>query len=408
MRKNNNGFTILEVIIAMAILSVVILVGYKVINGSDKVSGAQKDTAKSQLSTNLINKYVSKDIEILEVSKDEKDIFIELENIVDINEVNKTYSQEYSYIIDTVNHNEGSSVVDKVEYTITHKGNIDENTLKGVYSVNRKSKKEDGTIVSNLDLISGQKTINSKSNSINMKEYLTNDVRPFTIDRNDTNVYTVGIYYEANNKEKNFEFDVSPRMNVATAPPIDPDIPNPPIEPPVKPEIDPDFDGNSAYIRFKYKDELAWSDAGPKSGTGNEGKGDPIGDTKNRYKISAKLEPQNSAGFAEASLDNTSEATAKNQGNFPKGNYDQIKISLFGDAILKDLSIQIKYKKDYRNLNYKVVDNTLIIPIEKTIKEDGKNEDQSLITIEGYLEKKNITSKYGDIIINLGHSKTKS
>ena len=85
LRKfNNKGFTLLEFIIAMGIFSVVVFVGYSVINGSNKTTSSQKYISKSQMSTNLINKYVTKDIEILEA---DKDIIYETNNVeIDLKE----------------------------------------------------------------------------------------------------------------------------------------------------------------------------------------------------------------------------------------------------------------------------------------------------------------------------------
>lgn len=391
----------MELIIAIAILSVVIFVGYGVINGSNKTTSSQKYISKSQMSTNLINKYVTKDIEILEADKD----IVPKNNNVEIDLDNSLYRQSYYYTIDTVNHSEGKSVVDKVEYEIKHEGKIEKNKLRGKYSVNRKSKQENDVVVSDLELVNNQNTLYYKDNNVDIKTFIEENVKPFNIDKynSDINLYSVGIYYDSDSKDKEYSFDVSPRINIAEVE----GEPQPPEEPqpPVKPEEDPDFEGNSAYIRFKYKDGYVWSDAGPKGGTGNEYEGNHINDIKNIYKINAKLEPQNSAGFAVANLDNSSEAIAKNQGQFPQGNYNQIKISLFGNAVLEDLVITVKYKKEERVLKYKTINETLVIPIEKTIIEHGKKEDQSMITIDGYLKKKDNTSKYGDIIINLGHSK---
>lgn len=404
-RINSKGFTIVEVIIAMAILSVVVFVGYGVINGSNKVSDSQKHTSKNQLSTNLVNKYVSKDIEILEAKKEIGDPNIDN---ISVDKTNNTYKQVYTYTIDTINHDEGGIIVDTVEYIVNHEGSIDGNKLRGTYSVNRKSMEvnESNTKVSSdLELISNQKIMYTKDDSIIIEEFLTDMARPFLIDNKGQKLYTVGINYESNNKEKNYIFDVSPRLSISSTennPPINPDIPNPPTEPPVYPEIDPDFDGNSAYIRFKQENGLAWSDAGPKGHSGNNYKGNDI-EVEEVYEIKAKIAAGGNSGFAEAFLNGeNSSASAQNKDNFPKGNYDQIKVSLYGDVIIENLTIEIIYKsnKSYKPIENKTVDKTQIIKIDRT----KNGHDQNEIIMTGKMRLKE-GSRFGDIIINLGHSK---
>lgn len=402
MKKNTNGFTILEVIITMAILSVVIFIGYKVINGSDKASGAQKYTTKSQLSTNLINKYVSKDIEILEIKKD-----IEFKiSVISIDSESKKYTQSYTYTIDTVNHEEGGKIVDIVEYEVKHEGDIKDDIISGVYSVNRKSKKKIDSgymIISDLELISNQNTVYDNDSDMPVEDVLKNYTKPFSINKHsvDTNLYTVSIHYQVNNKEKDYAFDVSPRMSIANTE-IDPPV-NP--EPPTKPEIDPDFDGNSAYIRFKQEDGLAWSDAGPKGNSANNTtqleKYKPI---VNISKIHAVIESGTSNGKVTTNMDDgKSFASAQNNLEFPQENYNQIKISLYGDVTLENITITVNYKGNggsYTPIINGNIDQTKIINIDRTKNGHGQNN----IIIDGNVKFKE-GSNYGDVIINLGHSK---
>ncbi|MGL5348870.1 MAG: prepilin-type N-terminal cleavage/methylation domain-containing protein [Peptostreptococcaceae bacterium] len=397
---NNKGFTLLELIIAIAILSVVIFVGYGVINGSNKTTSSQKYISKSQMSTNLINKYVTKDIEILEADKD----IVPKNNNVEIDLDNSLYRQSYYYTIDTVNHSEGKSVVDKVEYEIKHEGKIEKNKLRGKYSVNRKSKQENDVVVSDLELVNNQNTLYYKDNNVDIKTFIEENVKPFNIDKynSDINLYSVGIYYDSDSKDKEYSFDVSPRINIAEVE----GEPQPPEEPqpPVKPEEDPDFEGNSAYIRFKYKDGYAWSDAGPKGNSNNNSIGKKYNPITSTQKIYALIESGSSNGKVTTSMDEgKSNASAQNNAEFPKENYNQIKLSLYGNANVEDLTITVRYKGNggyYTPIKNKKIDQTQIIKIDSTRNGFG----QESIVIDGKM-RLNLNSDYEDIIINLGHSK---
>ena len=64
MKKfNNKGFTLLELIVAMSILTVIILVGYKIFNKYSILMHTQVKINKGQLNMNTINEYLTKDLE---------------------------------------------------------------------------------------------------------------------------------------------------------------------------------------------------------------------------------------------------------------------------------------------------------------------------------------------------------
>ena len=54
--KNNKGFTLIEMIIAMTIFGIVISLGYGIFNSSQKAFTEQSEVFNSQTTMNLINK----------------------------------------------------------------------------------------------------------------------------------------------------------------------------------------------------------------------------------------------------------------------------------------------------------------------------------------------------------------
>lgn len=418
MKKiNNSGFTILEMIIAMSILTVVIFIGYGVINGSNKAINGQRDTSNEQLSVNLINKYITKDIEILEAKKN-----IEVKNNnVNVDSHSNKYIQNYTYTIDTVNYDEGGSVVDKVEYEVKHEGEIRDNKLNGIYSVNRKSKKEDGNIISNLDLIINQKTMYTKDSSVDIEEFLENNLKPFIINKNNPNMnlYTVGIDYESNNKKKNYEFDVSPRISLSKE---DSQLGDGQPEEDSSPEIvDLDMEPQSnnvqnGYIKFAYtQDEKVYREIGyskliePGKYETNIINQDEI--YKNRteleHGICAEFSPGNANGYAEVTNMTPEYKEAldgSNQSAFPKMNVDLVDIIVVGDTstvitVLTNRSGN-KFNPEYENV--KINTGKQIFKLNES---SGQGDKIKNIKIEG----KSILNKHdgkGEVIITFGKSKT--
>lgn len=64
MRKEcNRGFTLIELIISMAILTIVIFISYSMINNINPMFGTQLNTTNHQVSINNLNKFLSRDIQ---------------------------------------------------------------------------------------------------------------------------------------------------------------------------------------------------------------------------------------------------------------------------------------------------------------------------------------------------------
>lgn len=162
MRKvNNKGFTILEVIIAIAILSVVVFVGYRVINGSNKSINSQQVTTNGQLGVNNINKYLTKDLENSDINKFKK---IEYEN---------EEAPGYEYHI--------GSIIYKVS----------KNTEKKTYNITRINNSEEIQLISNQPISSDTPLEITKDNT-------------------DKSIYHVKVDYKEK-KSKIYEFSVTPR-----------------------------------------------------------------------------------------------------------------------------------------------------------------------------------------------------
>lgn len=62
--NNNKGFTLIELIIAISIMSIVIGLGYNVVNKINIATQEQDKITTNQLNANLINKYLTKDLEL--------------------------------------------------------------------------------------------------------------------------------------------------------------------------------------------------------------------------------------------------------------------------------------------------------------------------------------------------------
>ena len=63
IKRNNKGFTLLELLISIFILTTVIFLGYRVINKSTIDIKNQSNINKGQLTVNDMNEYLTKDLE---------------------------------------------------------------------------------------------------------------------------------------------------------------------------------------------------------------------------------------------------------------------------------------------------------------------------------------------------------
>lgn len=162
MRKvNNKGFTILELIIAMSILSILIFIGYGVINGSNKSIKNQQIITNGQLGVNNIHKYLTRDLENSDIEK-----FEELDTL-------KLTSENYEYNIGNIIYR------------------VNKNMDKNVYSLVRIDNYIEVQLITNQPI---------------------NDSIPFEITKSniDKSIYNIKIDYKEK-YGKTYEFEVTPR-----------------------------------------------------------------------------------------------------------------------------------------------------------------------------------------------------
>lgn len=163
-KNNNKGFTLIELIIAISILSIVLAIGYNIINKNGSFINLQQYITKNQSVANLVNTYFSKDIE---ESKS-------------VSGKEKIDDSTYRYMITKVNKS--------VEYRIV----LGNKNGKKVYNLIR----NDGD--SSIEIISNQ---------------VRDSDEPFLVNLKNNKIYEIKILYSENNKLKEYSFDVSSRLS---------------------------------------------------------------------------------------------------------------------------------------------------------------------------------------------------
>lgn len=170
-KSNNRGFTLVELIIAIGIFSIVIFMGYKVINGTHKASATQMGISKEQQGANLLNKYLTQD---LEGAKN-----IGYKNINPDGTLLQTRGEiEYGYEISKPNDV-------KITYTIKLS-----DSGKGSYSIFRNDGKAD------IELITNQEFTADNGNA------------PLAIVEKSENLYDIDVHYNDNI----YNFNVNSRI----------------------------------------------------------------------------------------------------------------------------------------------------------------------------------------------------
>lgn len=183
-KNNEKGLTLLEVIIAVFILTIVLSISYKVFNGITSAVKKQQIITDAQVNINLINKYLNRDLE-------------------NCKELTKTGSgNNYEYKIEMPDN------VVKYEVSIETKKNTE------VYSVTRiQNNTIDTENEVREEIIYNQPLV---QNNKEMKE------TPFKIEKQTgKSIYTVSIYYNesvqeshknSNLNNKTYTFDVMSRI----------------------------------------------------------------------------------------------------------------------------------------------------------------------------------------------------
>lgn len=251
-KRNSRGFTLMELLIAISILTLVISMGYKIINSVNLSTKNQQTIRTNQSSINLVNQYLTKDIE--------ESISISSRNVIT--------DSSYKYTI----YNKDESIDYIIENSV-HKG-------KEVYSLIRTSDR--GTV----NIVENQERYNNTPFLINIKE--------------GSGVYEVLVNYKENKNQKNYSFDVSSRINFIKNDATEPDI----GEKPQIPTIPPEVSVNTKYIGFYT--------ATPSSKTSTDKIGvwiddyykEGISSVKESYNISGNLRPGNYGDSEYAQIEN--------------------------------------------------------------------------------------------------------
>lgn len=163
-KSDNKGFTLVEVIIAITILSAIIASGYKIIIGISIFINSQKNITSNMATANLVNKYLTKDIE-------------KSKSISDIKIISNT-SYKYTIVQEDAT----------IEYIVENNNNKNKDT----YNLTRKEDLSEILIVEN------------------QQRY---DDFPFLINKTENNgVYEVIVNYKEDKKEKQYLLNASSRL----------------------------------------------------------------------------------------------------------------------------------------------------------------------------------------------------
>lgn len=216
IKRNNKGFTLLELLISIFILTTVIFVGYRVINKSMIDIKNQININKGQLTVNDMNKYLTKDLECAS-------------NVV----IYSSYPMEQNTFADDFTQ-ENTITNKKLEIEFTRYLYETENDLstdkKFIYSYNidyKKDKNNIKKIIYNVEIIKDKNNykysvlreatneilITFITNEILTEEVLSRDDKlPFTIGLDSPHEVNLGYIGKNNNEFVDYQFVVASRL----------------------------------------------------------------------------------------------------------------------------------------------------------------------------------------------------
>lgn len=351
--KNNRGFTVIEMIIVIAIIGIVSSVGYTIINNSNRLVNQNKITSNGQQSIKILNKYLSKDLE-------------QCKNIV-INGVPSNSIGEYSISLDS---NDGSNpryIVKVYKY----KGKL-------CYKITR--------VVNGLNISLIENQIISFDQNIIPLEILKSE-----------NIYEVKICYGDSKEIKNYNFKVSSRYSEIILGQIErPTIPE-------NPEIDEDIIGTNGFVKFtidksKVGTLVGASDDNGKIHPSNDGK-ISLDTTSNTITTQTILSPYNNNG--KFNLEVEDKTSSGSELYFGKMYINQINVVISGD-ITYDIEIQMRDVERSKDSKTEIIH-------QSTMTEPGKYEFKMPqgkdIIIIGTITKNNNNST-GKVVLTFGKGKT--
>lgn len=373
--KSNKGFTLVEMIIVIAIIGVVSSIGYTIINNSNNLMNENKITNDGQQSIKILNKYLSKDLE-------------QCKNII-INGVPSNNVGEYSISLEI---NDGSNPLYLVKI-YKYRGKL-------CYQITRQVNRTNIVLVENQIISSNE------------------DIIPLEILKSG-NIYEVKICYGDNKKIKNYNFKVSSRYSEIILGQIDggasqtpetpgesdiPQIPDTPVIPDT-PEIDEEMDGQNGFIRVSFDGNTVTGSIGSSKlnsngtyTTYNEAKLDNVSNTiKSVISISA----HNNNGYCGIQIDSnnkTCKVETQQKEDFGQMEINQINLVIDGD-ITYDIKVEMKGANGGGQTS--VIHN-------QTITEPGKYEfampTGKDITVTGIITKKDNST--GKVVLTFGTKQT--
>lgn len=422
MKKlNDKGFTFLELLVSIFIITTVIFIGYKIINKSTKSIKEQGNINRGQLTMNDINKYLTNDLEqaksiklLLDKDGDENTYDYELvadtknEEIQGINDKNDVLEKG---IIDVIKLYENNISKFNYKYIIRDNRESDSDDIYTAYEIKiRKENKNVKYTISTIDK-NGVKIDFTKNKDIKGKNL------PFKITGNNPYKVTVGYESKKDNFNK-YEFEVVSRLNEIIAGNVEKPI-NPPKEDiPHPDDIDKE---KSLAIGFwaadksksqgqngSYKDSLyTWID--------NDGKFGPQ-DLRNQEEFYIKGDNDNgNSGHSNAyigyNLDYQNNQAEVHNTSSKASNIDKIKIYVSPYATLKDIKIKFNHAVFSGVKEVGKYDN-LIASNGKYILQGNKNgtwyeviftkhnNNKANFIIEGklFIDKEKVSSGYGMIV----------
>ena len=259
MKKiNNKGFTLLELIIAMSILTSVMFIGYNIFNKNSTLMHTQININKVQSNMNDINEYLTKDLE------QTTSIELKIDGVV----VADTKVNVEQKSTDKVLENAKQEIEDRLSknnnFNYEYKLRLNDENKFSVYKVNIENKNKSIRYTLSLTDKNGVKV-----DFVN-KELLKEGEVPFYIIGDDPYKVIMG-YSDKKNNFNLHEFEVASRIKqdlvaesgtpeLPTEPgtpelPTEPDTPKPPISPPTENNPSDQLKGDIVF-EFTKKDKV--------------------------------------------------------------------------------------------------------------------------------------------------------
>lgn len=214
IKRHNKGFTLLELLISIFILTTVIFLGYRVINKSTIDIKNQGNINKGQLTINDMNEYLTKDLE----QASSIALFLDDKKLVDTSieeQKNSLNNQQLEAEFTKYLNDTKSSLLTNNKFTYSYRIRFKEDEestndiFSRIYSVEMIKDNKDNCRYS----ISREET-NGISISFITNEILKEEELPFSVEGNSPYEVSLG-YNGKNNKFEKYKFTVASRLYAA-------------------------------------------------------------------------------------------------------------------------------------------------------------------------------------------------